>query len=62
MIKNIPYKYTKHDILNDLNKNCFQDKYDFFYLIPDLAVIINVNSRKKAIEGMLLLISLILSL
>ena len=39
MIKNIPNKYLKQDILNDINCHNFYGYYDFFYLIPDLSVI-----------------------
>jgi hypothetical protein len=38
MIKNIPNKCVKQDILNDINFNNFNGFYDFFYLIPDLTV------------------------
>ena len=38
MIKNIPNKYLKQDILNEINCNSFYGLYDFFYLTPDLTV------------------------
>lgn len=40
MIKNIPNKYVKQDLLNDINSSGFFGYYDFFYLCPDLKVIL----------------------
>lgn len=42
MIKNLPNKFSKIDMMNDFNNNGFSGLYDFFYLIPDL----NVNSYR----------------
>lgn len=55
MIKNIPNKYVKQDIMDEINYNNFFGVYDFFYLIPDLTVkLLLINFRISAIKDMLL--------
>ena len=38
MLKNVPNKYTLENVLNELDELGFKNKYNFFYLPPDLDV------------------------
>ena len=57
MLRNIPNKYTRDMILEEIDAHNFKKKYDFFYLPIDYRVLSLFIRRISAMWGMLLSIS-----
>ena len=53
MLRNIPNKYTRDMIMEEIDAYNFRKKYDFFYLPIDYRVYYCLSSRTSAMLAML---------
>lgn len=61
MLRNIPNKYTRDMILDEIDNYSFKKKYDFFYLPIDYQVRFSENHRINVMSAMDSLTSSMLS-